>query len=189
MEELLVQIRRELDIDVSDVGDTSIKVEYKEGSLGEKDEAGASCTGFSEGDDMVVDPFVERVMRIRGNTRNLSHSFVKTRTLFYLTPSPSSLHWKFLSHRFGPHNLIPEDAPLLLEPHHNGLSISEESHDFANGYTVNEELKIVALEATNKSHAPYCECLSTVALMDGSGKIYKWSYMESTAFNPSMRPM
>ncbi|XP_028759968.1 cytidine deaminase 1-like [Neltuma alba] len=96
---------------------------------------------------------------------------------------------KFLSHRFGPHDLLPEDAPLLLEPRHNGLSISEESHDLANGYIVNEELKIAALEAANKSHAPYSGCPSGAALMDGGGKIYKGSYMESAAFNPSMGPV
>ncbi|XP_054784066.1 cytidine deaminase 1-like [Prosopis cineraria] len=97
---------------------------------------------------------------------------------------------KFLSHRFGPHDLLPEEVPLLLEPRHNGLSMSEETtHDLANGYIANEELKVAALEAANKSHAPYSGCPSGVALMDGRGKIYKGSYMESAAFNPSMGPV
>lgn len=96
---------------------------------------------------------------------------------------------KFLSHRFGPHDLLPDDVPLLLEPRHNGLSILEETHDLANGYIASEELKTAALEAANKSHAPYSGSPSGVALMDDGGKIYKGSYMESAAFNPSMGPV
>ncbi|KAK4279366.1 hypothetical protein QN277_011159 [Acacia crassicarpa] len=96
---------------------------------------------------------------------------------------------KFLSHRFGPRDLLPDEVPLLLEPRHNGLSILDESHDLANGYIANEELKRAALEAANKSHAPYSGFPSGVALMDAGGKIYQGSYMESAAFNPSMGPV
>lgn len=52
-----------------------------------------------------------------------------------------------------------------------------------------EELKNAALEAANKSHAPYSGCPSGVALLDSEGKIYKGSYMESAAYNPSLGPL
>ncbi|XP_028770231.1 cytidine deaminase 1-like [Neltuma alba] len=101
---------------------------------------------------------------------------------------------KFLSHRFGPHDLLPDDAPLLLEPRHNGLRFSGEINKSPtgvcnNGYHPNEKLKYAALEAANKSHAPYSGSPSGVALIDSNGNIYKGSYMESAAYNPSMGPV
>ncbi|KAG2718209.1 hypothetical protein I3843_03G203900 [Carya illinoinensis] len=97
----------------------------------------------------------------------------------------------FLSHRFGPDDLLAKDVPLLLEPHHNGLTFLSETqfpscNGFGDGY---EELRHAALEAANKSHAPYSRCPSGVALMDGEGKVYKGSYTESAAYNPSLGPV
>lgn len=46
-----------------------------------------------------------------------------------------------------------------------------------------------ALEAANRSHAPYSNSPSGVALVDDEGKIYKGSYMESAAYNPSLGPV
>ncbi|XAR53429.1 Cytidine deaminase [Bertholletia excelsa] len=51
------------------------------------------------------------------------------------------------------------------------------------------ELEIAALEAANNSHAPYSGCPSGVALRDSEGRIYKGSYMESAAYNPSLGPV
>ena len=51
------------------------------------------------------------------------------------------------------------------------------------------QLKSAALEATNKSHVPYSGCPSGVAILDSMGKIYKGSYMESAAYNPSLGPI
>ncbi|KAG4136210.1 hypothetical protein ERO13_D08G266301v2 [Gossypium hirsutum] len=39
------------------------------------------------------------------------------------------------------------------------------------------------------SYAPYSGCPSGVALIDVEGKIYKGSYMESAAYNPSLPPV
>lgn len=50
-------------------------------------------------------------------------------------------------------------------------------------------MKLAALEAANKSHAPYSGSPSGVALVDSDGGIYKGSYMESAAYNPSMGPV
>ncbi|KAJ6913982.1 hypothetical protein NC651_016283 [Populus alba x Populus x berolinensis] len=52
-----------------------------------------------------------------------------------------------------------------------------------------EDLKNEALEAANKSHAPFTNCPSGVALMDCEGKVYRGSYMESAAYNPSIGPV
>ncbi|CAL0332215.1 unnamed protein product [Lupinus luteus] len=126
----------------------------------------------------------------------------------------------FLSHHFGPHDLLPKGAPLLLDPRHNNLSLlPHQNFDFlpngvngpstnpdpklklesfesptsiaVNGYATNsnDELKLEALEAANKSHAPYSGSPSGVALLDCEGKIYKGSYLESAAYNPSLGPV
>ncbi|OMO91609.1 CMP/dCMP deaminase, zinc-binding protein [Corchorus olitorius] len=92
----------------------------------------------------------------------------------------------FLPHRFGPDDLLEKDVPLLLEPHRNGLSLCS---DFCNGnINGDDDLKYAALDAANASHAPYSKCPSGLALVDVDGKIYKGSYMESAAYNPSLPP-
>ncbi|KAL1326355.1 hypothetical protein HN51_036428 [Arachis hypogaea] len=113
----------------------------------------------------------------------------------------------FLPHRFGPLDLFPEGSPFLLEPRNNGLKLTartrmnrddeDENLRSNNGVVCNghgtvvddEKLKIAALEAANASHAPYSGSPSGVALVDCGGKVYKGSYMESAAFNPSLGPV
>ncbi|PIA64347.1 hypothetical protein AQUCO_00100077v1 [Aquilegia coerulea] len=105
----------------------------------------------------------------------------------------------FLPHRFGPDDLLEKNVPLLLELHDNGLVLSDcnnvGSDDIdttlsnGNGDCCEGKLKYSALEAANESHAPYSGCPSGVALMDSDGKVYKGSYMESAAYNPSFGPI
>ncbi|KAE8698401.1 Cytidine deaminase 1 [Hibiscus syriacus] len=94
----------------------------------------------------------------------------------------------FLPHRFGPDDLLPKDVPLLLEPHRNGLSFCPDLCSVKSDCG-EEDLKYAALDAANMSHAPYSGCPSGVALVDVEGKIYKGSYMESAAYNPSLPPV
>ncbi|GAB4837811.1 hypothetical protein Ancab_027335 [Ancistrocladus abbreviatus] len=97
----------------------------------------------------------------------------------------------FLPHRFGPDDLLDKDVPLILENHDNHLVVGDELNgNLSNGFSAFDlnELVLAALEAANKSHAPYSGCPSGVALMDEDGKIYKGSYMESAAYNPSLGP-
>ncbi|KAL4320132.1 hypothetical protein GQ457_18G012720 [Hibiscus cannabinus] len=94
----------------------------------------------------------------------------------------------FLPNRFGPDDLLPKDAPLLLEPHRNGLSFCSDSRN-SNTDDGEDNLKYAALDAANMSYAPYSGCPSGVALVDVEGKIYKGSYMESAAYNPSVQPV
>ncbi|KAJ1421084.1 Cytidine/deoxycytidylate deaminase, zinc-binding domain [Sesbania bispinosa] len=99
----------------------------------------------------------------------------------------------FLSHPFGPHDLLPKGVPLLLEPHNNNLAFLNDSYPspttLSNGYSSNAKLKFAALEAANNSHAPYSESPSGVALLDSKGNVHKGSYMESAAYNPSLGPL
>lgn len=125
---------------------------------------------------------------------------------------------EILPNPFGPFDLLDDETPLVLERHNNGLSLSDEKHfdgDLRNGFSddysntqskiVNGVLKsgngfykntetestlvrIAALEAANDSHAPYSGCPSGVAIMDSEGKIYRGSYVESAAYNPSLGP-
>ncbi|KAH7519190.1 cytidine deaminase 1 [Ziziphus jujuba] len=106
-----------------------------------------------------------------------------------------------LPQRFGPDDLLEKDVPLILEAHHNGLSLLSQNHQkLCNGLCdgehsvsgddqIHDDLKIAALEAANKSHAPYSGCPSGVAILDSEGKIFKGSYMESAAYNPSLGPL
>lgn len=50
-------------------------------------------------------------------------------------------------------------------------------------------MREAALEAANNAHAPYSGCPSAVALMDCEGKVYRGSYIESAAYNPSLGPV
>ena len=51
------------------------------------------------------------------------------------------------------------------------------------------KLAVAALEAANASHAPYSASPSGVAVMDCEGKVYRGSYIESAAYNPSLGPL
>ncbi|KAI3422909.1 uncharacterized protein J3R85_011655, partial [Psidium guajava] len=103
---------------------------------------------------------------------------------------------RLLPRRFGPSDLLDEEAPLLLEPHHNGLTLSMRNpihealcNGFCDGPEADDELVAAALEAANESHAPYSKCPSGVAIVDREGKVYKGSYTESAAYNPSLGPV
>lgn len=119
---------------------------------------------------------------------------------------------KFLPNPFGPHDLLDQETPLLLEQHNNGLDLlhlddsctdidseiltngNDDSGRLSNGNCEKHEkneylLREAALEAANNAHAPYSGCPSGVALMDCEGKVYKGSYVESAAYNPSLGPV
>ncbi|XP_076889216.1 cytidine deaminase 1-like [Bidens hawaiensis] len=102
---------------------------------------------------------------------------------------------------FGPYVLLDQETPLILEKHDHRLELKVKDESFiaqnenlSNGYSElagknDVELKLKALEAARESHSPYSGCPSGVALMDCDGKVYKGSYMESAAYNPSMMPV
>ncbi|XP_004503537.1 cytidine deaminase 1-like [Cicer arietinum] len=96
---------------------------------------------------------------------------------------------QFLPFRFGPLDLLPQQASLFLEPRNNGLTLLKLPNEGFNGESIHEKLQIAALEAANNSHAPYSDSPSGVAILDCGGNIYKGSYVESAAFNPSLGPL
>ncbi|XP_021747080.1 cytidine deaminase 1-like [Chenopodium quinoa] len=102
----------------------------------------------------------------------------------------------FLPNRFGPHDLLDEKVPLILETINNNLVLDDDGKIVEMGNLCNVvsrfevgELVSAAFEAANRSHAPYSGSPSGVALVDVDGKIYKGCYMESAAFNPSIGPV
>ncbi|STO57652.1 cytidine deaminase [Grimontia hollisae] len=82
----------------------------------------------------------------------------------------------YLPEAFGPTDL-GIDQPLLTQVNH-GL-VTEEA----------DELVKAAVEATNRSHAPYTHNLSGAAIRDNKGNIYSGMYAENAAFNPSLPPL
>lgn len=50
-------------------------------------------------------------------------------------------------------------------------------------------LLFAALEAANKSYAPYSKSPAGVAIQSSGGRIYRGSYIENVAFNPSLSPL
>ncbi|MDN8542505.1 cytidine deaminase [Erwinia sp. BC051422] len=81
----------------------------------------------------------------------------------------------YLPDAFGPRDLAIET--LLLDEVDHGLTITGDA------------LVRAALEAANRSHAPYSQALSGVALQMADGAIFAGSYAENAAFNPSLPPL
>lgn len=52
-----------------------------------------------------------------------------------------------------------------------------------------DALSLAALDAARKSYAPYSKSPSGVAIQTASGRVYRGSYIENVAFNPSLSPL
>jgi cytidine deaminase len=52
-----------------------------------------------------------------------------------------------------------------------------------------DPLTVAALDAARRAYAPYSKSPSGVALRSVSGRIYRGSYIENVAFNPSLSPL
>lgn len=87
---------------------------------------------------------------------------------------PSTLG-DYLPDAFGPRDL--EIKTLLLDEVDHGLHIQ------------GDPLAQAALQAANRSHAPYTQAWSGVALQAADGAIFAGSYAENAAFNPSLPPL
>lgn len=87
-----------------------------------------------------------------------------------------SLH-SLLPHFFGPEDLGVHGALLNSPPAF--IELKEECHD---------PLVLEAAEAARASYAPYSNCPAGVALA-ANGKLYRGSYAENVAFNPSLSPL
>jgi cytidine deaminase len=91
---------------------------------------------------------------------------------------------------FGPHDLLPDNAPLVLEKHDNPLgSFPAAENGFTGDGDLDARLREAALAAARASHAPYSECPSGFAVADGDGRIYAGGCLESAAYNPTLGPV
>jgi cytidine deaminase len=52
-----------------------------------------------------------------------------------------------------------------------------------------DELALAALDAARRSYAPYSKSPAGVAIRTAKGKIFRGSYIENVAFNPSLSPL
>lgn len=85
---------------------------------------------------------------------------------------------------------LQQYLPESFGPSDLGIKVglmAEESHQFT--ISEKEELLVHALTALNRSHAPYSGDFSGVAIQSYNGRIFKGSYAENAAFNPSLPPL
>ncbi|MEQ1967918.1 cytidine deaminase [Xenorhabdus nematophila] len=94
----------------------------------------------------------------------------------YLPDRPKLTLADYLPEAFGPGDLV--DTPLLLDTI---------NHDYQ--LATDDNLVQAALDAANRSHAPYSQSHAGIALQDKQGKIYTGRYAENAAFNPSLPPL
>jgi cytidine deaminase len=92
--------------------------------------------------------------------------------------SPATNLSTLLPSAFGPKDLGARDG---------AFPVKEVDLNLPKG--MSDELAVAALDAARKSYAPYTKAHSGVAIGTGSGRIYKGSYIENAAFNPSLSPL
>lgn len=79
---------------------------------------------------------------------------------------------------FGPRDLGFKDGAFPVK--NVDLTLPKDIHD---------EFAVAALEAARKSYARYTKAHSGVAIGTNPGRIYRGSYIENAAFNPSLSPL
>lgn len=82
----------------------------------------------------------------------------------------------YLPYAFGPQDLEIDER--LMSPIDHRFQL-----------TLDDELAKAALAAANRSHAPYSNAHSGVALEAEDGTVYTGRYAENAAFNPSLPPL
>jgi cytidine deaminase len=78
-------------------------------------------------------------------------------------------------------------GPAALGMKHGALPVRETPLTLAAASS--DALVTAALDAARKSYAPYSKSPAGVALRTASGRIYRGSYIENVAFNPSLSPL
>lgn len=114
-----------------------------------------------------------------GYCRQFLNELVTASKLKILLPNqPIRMLNDLLPEPFSPRDLGVKGGLMQLENHH--LQLQE---------SCNDVVILAALDAANKSYAPYSEGYSGVALLTTDGTIYTGQYAENVAFNPSMSPL
>jgi len=83
-----------------------------------------------------------------------------------------------LPQAFGPRNLDFKDGAFPVK-----------EANFAGPKGATDQLTVAALDAARKSYAPHTKSYSGVAIGTRSGRVYKGSYIENAAYNPSLSPL
>jgi cytidine deaminase len=84
--------------------------------------------------------------------------------------------------------LLPDAfGPAALGMTHGAFPV--QTSDLLLMQNPSDPLTIAALDATRKAYAPYSKSPSGVALRTTSGRVYRGSYIENVAFNPSLSPL
>ncbi len=113
-----------------------------------------------------------------GYCRQFLYEISSANTLVIVVQDGPALLTTLLPAPFGPKDLGIDSA--LMDPQHHKLELLEPNSDL---------VVSAALEQADKSYAPYTACYSGVALGTADGTIYRGSYAENAAYNPSMSPM
>lgn len=85
-------------------------------------------------------------------------------------------------------SILPDAfGPTALGRKNGALPVRENT--LAPGGTSVSPLALAALQAARKSYAPYSKSPAGVAIHSTSGRVYRGSYIENVAFNPSLSPL
>ncbi|MCS3431581.1 cytidine deaminase [Klebsiella sp. BIGb0407] len=98
-----------------------------------------------------------------------------TQLHIHLPGVPPATLGDYLPHSFGPRDL--DIKTLLLDDEDHHLTVA------------GDEVTQAAIVAANRSHAPYSQAPSGIALETIDGNIFVGSYAENAAFNPSLPPL
>jgi cytidine deaminase len=78
-------------------------------------------------------------------------------------------------------------GPAALGMKHGALPVEETDLKLTSQSA--DRLTLAALEAARRSYSPYSKSLAGVAIRSSKGRIYRGSYIENVAFNPSLSPL
>jgi cytidine deaminase len=114
-----------------------------------------------------------------GHCRQFINEMSPDGSILIMNPNGSSAKLSsLLPAAFGPAALGMKHGALPVEE--TDLKLTSQSGD---------ELTLAALDAARRSYAPYSKSPAGVALRTGRGRIYRGSYIENVAFNPSLSPL
>jgi cytidine deaminase len=112
-----------------------------------------------------------------GYCRQFLNELTTASTLQVILPNtPTTPLTSLLPNAFGPTDLGITAA--LMSPQSHGMTLDSA-----------DELTTAALQAANRSYAPYSRSYAGIALKTSDGSIYTGSVAENAAFNPSMSPL
>lgn len=112
-----------------------------------------------------------------GHCRQFMNELSTAQTLTVQLPQRDAMSLQeYLPESFGPSDLGIQSG--LMTPVDHGYQLEDV-----------DSLVKTAVDALNRSHAPYTKNLSGVAIEVADGRVFKGAYAENAAFNPSLPPL